>query len=45
MCVYMYIYIYMYSEVLVKVEGSYRLFQGLCTPTGKTHKASDVRNK
>mmetsp|Transcript_110299 Transcript_110299/g.322830 ORF Transcript_110299/g.322830 Transcript_110299/m.322830 type:complete len:361 (+) Transcript_110299:75-1157(+) len=30
-------------EVLVKVEGSFRLFRGLCTPSGKTHALSNVR--
>lgn len=30
-------------EVLVKVEGNYRLFQGICTPSGKTHAQSNVR--
>lgn len=30
-------------EVLVKVESVYRLFRGLCTPPGKTHKESDVK--
>lgn len=30
-------------EVLIKVEKSYKLFRGLCTPLGKTHEASNVR--
>ncbi|CAE8602895.1 unnamed protein product [Polarella glacialis] len=29
-------------DLLVKVEGHRKLFQGLCTPTGKTHAASNV---
>lgn len=30
-------------EVVVKIEGNARLFQGLCTPSGKTHTESNVR--
>jgi len=29
-------------DVLVKVEGQFKLFRGLCTPKGKTHEQSNV---
>jgi len=30
-------------EVLVKIEGTHRVFSGLCTPPGKTHASSNVQ--
>lgn len=30
-------------DLLVKVEGEYKLFVGLCTPAGKLHQASNVQ--